>query len=55
MPEIPNTTTLLISDNAGIPDGTKLDTPAGMPNVVLKTRPGGCGRSCGSRACMSSH
>lgn len=30
--------TVVVSTNAGIPEGTKLTTPEGMPNIVVKTK-----------------
>ncbi len=38
MPETPETKTVTVSTSSGIPSGTKLETPAGMADIVVKTK-----------------
>lgn len=38
MPENTETRSVTVSTSAGIPAGTVLDTPEGMPNVVVRTK-----------------
>lgn len=37
-PETGKTRRIILSTNAGVPDGTTLHTPEGMPDLVVKTK-----------------